>query len=114
MKEDKETAIYGLEGDVEHGLADQLCEELKRERDEGMFMAKVKVLAELVEHHIEEEEEDMLPEYKKNSSKEEREELGQLYLQFQSEIEAQGGDDAPKQGSREAQVAEEMSQKADH
>jgi len=99
MKKDDEMVVEGLEGDVEHGLADQLCEELKRTDDEDMFMAKVKVLAELVEHHIEEEEEEMLPEYKKNSTLEERIELGMLYLQFQSEINAMGNEDAPHEGA---------------
>ncbi len=47
-------AVEGIEGDVEHALADQLCEELKTTSDEDTFMAKVKVLAELVEHHLEE------------------------------------------------------------
>ena len=110
MKEDDEMIVEGLEGDVEHGLADQLCEELKREEDEDMFMAKVKVLAELVEHHIEEEEDEMLPDYKKNSTKEERMELGARYLEFQEEMEAQGGEDAPREGSRKAKVAEERAQ----
>ena len=99
MKEENDMVVEGLEGDVEHQLADQLCEELKRTEDEDMFMAKVKVLAELVEHHIEEEEEEMLPDYKKNSTVEERVELGMMYLQFQSELNAEGNDDAPHEGA---------------
>jgi hypothetical protein len=98
MKSEDDMEVEGLEGDVEHGLADQLCEELKRTSDENLFMAKVKVLAELVEHHIEEEEEDMLPDFKKKSTIEERIELGMKYLEIQSEVNAMGNDDAPHEG----------------
>ena len=77
--------VEGLEGDIEHGLADQLCKELKRTGDKDMFKAKVKVLAEMVEHHIEEEEEDMLPSFKRKSSKQERAELGETYEKLRQE-----------------------------
>lgn len=95
MKQDDDMKVEGLEGDVEHALADQLCEELKNESDEDVFMAKVKVLAELVEHHIKEEEEDMLPDYRKNSDQEERVELGMMYLQRKSDFEAEFAQEMP-------------------
>ncbi|UYL07381.1 hemerythrin domain-containing protein [Bdellovibrio sp. SKB1291214] len=98
MKEEDHT-VEGLEGDVEHALADQLCEELKRTTDRDMFMAKVKVLAELVEHHIEEEEEEMLPEFKHDIPLEERVDLGMQYLQLQGELDAQGDTDSPSERS---------------
>lgn len=82
MKSDRELKVDGLEGDVEHQIADQLSAELKRTSNRDLFMAKVKVLAELVEHHIKEEENDMLPEFKKNSTAEERAELGAKYLKL--------------------------------
>jgi hemerythrin superfamily protein len=85
MKKDSDTKVDGLEGDVEHGLADQLCEELKVARDNELFMAKVKVLAELVEHHLEEEEEELLPSFKKDSTPEERAALGAKYLSIQKQ-----------------------------
>lgn len=89
MKSEDESRIQGLEGDVEHGLASQLCEELKATDDQDLFMAKVKVLAELVEHHIEEEEEEMLPDYKKDSTMEERTALGQKYSKMQESLKDQ-------------------------
>jgi hemerythrin superfamily protein len=84
MKKSSDLKIDGLEGDVEHALADQLATELKSTRDKDMFMAKVKVLAEMLEHHIKEEEEDMLPDYKKNSTSAERQKLGAKYLKLRS------------------------------
>ncbi len=81
MKSKKGQKVEGLEGDIEHGLADKLCKELKHTSDNDMFEAKVKVLAELVGHHLEEEE-DMLPSFKKESKKEERLALGEVYFRL--------------------------------
>ncbi len=98
MKESEEEDIRvdAFEGDVEHGLADQLLEELKRMKGEDeKWTATVKVLAELVEHHIEEEEEELLPDFRKNSELKDRKKLGQKFLKLKSELLAQGGDDSP-------------------
>jgi len=88
MKEDDDLRVEGLEGDVEHAIADQLVHEAKNTDDEDLFSARIKVLAELVEHHIEEEEEEMLPNVRKNSEVEERSELGQRYLQLRMKYES--------------------------
>ena len=97
MKKEEDLREEGLEGDVEHALADQLLEEIKRTDDEDLWSARVKVLAELVEHHIEEEEEEMLPDFRKNSEVEERIQLGADYLQLKAQLEDQGGKDAPEE-----------------
>jgi hemerythrin superfamily protein len=86
MENDQDMSVEGLEGEIEHGLANQLCEELKVTCEHDMFMAKVKVLAELVEHHLEEEEEELLPEFKKETSLEDRRELGARYLSLQEQF----------------------------
>jgi hemerythrin-like domain-containing protein len=100
MKGQDDLRSEGLEGDTEHMLADQLVEEIKRTEDEDTWMAKAKVLAELVEHHIEEEESDLLPDFKKQSEAKERIEIGQMYKQLRSQYQAQGGDDAPSENVR--------------
>ncbi len=103
MKDDEELREDGFEGDVEHSLADQMIEEIKRtEDDEDLWSARVKVLAEMVEHHIEEEEEEMLPEVKKHSKIEDRARLGEQYLKLRAKYEAMGGEDAP----HEKEIAE--------
>jgi hypothetical protein len=62
-KEDQEIV---LEGFAEHHVADLIQEELKAMTPEDeMFDAKMKVLQENIEHHIEEEETEMFPEAKK-------------------------------------------------
>ncbi len=93
--QEEDVRVEGLEGDVEHMLADQLLEEIKRIEDKDQWTATVKVLAELVEHHIEEEESELLPDYKKDSEPAERLELGRKFLKLKSELEGQGSDDAP-------------------
>jgi len=95
IKNEEELRSEALEGDVEHGLADQMVEEALRTDDEDLWSARVKVLAELVEHHIEEEEEDLLPEFRKNSNHELRKELGEEYLATKANINANGSEKNP-------------------
>lgn len=86
MKEEEEVRLEGMEGEVEHSLADQLLNEAKEEEDEDLWSAKVKVLAELLEHHIEEEEDDILPKCRKAFSKEHRIELGNEFLKLKEDV----------------------------
>jgi hemerythrin-like domain-containing protein len=95
MKQDDELREEAFEGDVEHGLADQMIEEAKRTDDKDELSARIKVLAELVEHHIEEEEEEMFPRLRREIGREERGAIADEYLMYQQEIESEGSDDAP-------------------
>ncbi len=71
---------------MEHGLADKLVEEIDQVSDSVKWSAKVKVLAEIVEHHLNEEENELLPRFKKNSSAEERIRIGHKYLAMRSRL----------------------------
>lgn len=79
-----------LEGYEEHALADILVEQLESSGYESEWDdeigAKAKVLAELVEHHVEEEEEETLPEVRSAFAKHELVELGQIYLAARSQM----------------------------
>ena len=55
----------------------------------------MKVLAELVEHHIEEEESDLLPDFKKRSEKEERIALGAEFLEAKRNTLPDGNERVP-------------------
>lgn len=90
MKKKEELREEGFEGDVEHTLADQLVEECKRTEDEDLLGARLKVLAELVEHHIEEEEEELLPDFKENSKSQERIKMGDEFLRLKLDYLAAG------------------------
>lgn len=98
MKDDEDLREEGFEGDVEHGLADQLLEEIKRTDDEDLWGARVKVLAELVEHHIEEEEEELLPDFRKHSDIEERVQMGAKFMELKNKLIEQGGKDTVDEG----------------
>jgi hemerythrin superfamily protein len=104
-EDDEDLRVEGFEGEVEHQLADLMAKQSKSAKDEDVWSARVKVLAELVEHHIKEEEEDVFPEYKKNSDIEERSELGKKYLMKQSEFLAkQQRPKAPRSEASEQQM----------
>lgn len=80
--ENKELRTDGIEGEVEHALAEYMIDEVKMAEDADVWSARAKVLVELVEHHIEEEEDDILPAFKKESDAEERVMIGQQYLEL--------------------------------
>jgi hemerythrin superfamily protein len=84
-----------FEGDTEHAIADQLCEEIKRSPDNDQLSAKIKVLAEMVEHHIQEEENDILPDIEESVDAKILQELTKKYADVQADIIAEGQDDAP-------------------
>lgn len=92
MKSDKELRAEGYEGDVEHALAEQMIDEARRTTDEDLFTARTKVLAELVEHHIQEEESTLLPDFKAQSLPADRLEIGQQFLKLKVDYLAAGGE----------------------
>lgn len=60
-----------LEGYVEHSVASALVKKISRDpsaKQLSNWLAQVQVLAELVEHHVQEEESDLLPQVKKQLS----------------------------------------------
>ncbi|PIT99273.1 MAG: hypothetical protein COT74_09705 [Bdellovibrionales bacterium CG10_big_fil_rev_8_21_14_0_10_45_34] len=83
LKEVDDLRINALEGDTEHAIAEQLIKEVNEsEGDEDSWMAKVKVLAEVVEHHVKEEEKELLKQVRNTFDSEERQEIGELYSQL--------------------------------
>ena len=57
-EKDEETRESGIEGEIEHGLVDQLLQIMTRSRSKGStrWEAYLKVIKDLLEHHIKEEE----------------------------------------------------------
>jgi hemerythrin superfamily protein len=77
-KEDKDLAY---EGDEEHHVADLLLKEIARlDADDDHWHAKIKVLKENVEHHIEEEEGEIWDKAREILSDEEAEEIGEAFV----------------------------------
>jgi hemerythrin superfamily protein len=58
--------------------------------EDEQFDAKMKVLQEQVEHHVEEEEQELFPKVRKACSKEELEEMGMRMEELMEELESAG------------------------
>ncbi|HET8542344.1 MAG TPA: hemerythrin domain-containing protein [Anaeromyxobacter sp.] len=81
-----------LRESVEEHLAMKriLADLMESEPSDEQFDAKMKVLKEQVEHHVEEEEKDLFPKVRKSCSKEELEDLGERMEALAEELEAGG------------------------
>jgi hypothetical protein len=92
LKNVEDLKSEGIEGDTEHAIATQLMTEANdNEMDEDTWMAKVKVLAELVEHHIKEEEGQLLKSVRKEFNLDERETIGERYTELLHQLEERMG-----------------------
>ena len=77
LKEAKETKDITLEAFEEHKVVKRLLSELETlPKDDEKWGAKLKVLKENVEHHVEEEEDEMFKDARKVLTEEQIEELG--------------------------------------
>lgn len=91
MKEEDNLRMEGLEGDIEHTLADQFMKEIAQiKNDDDSWLAKVKVLSELVDHHIKEEEKDVLAQVRKEFDVDTRIDIGREYSQLLSQFQETG------------------------
>ncbi len=81
-----------LRESVEEHLAMKrvLADILEGGTDDEQFMARMKVLQEQVEHHVEEEERELFPKVRKSCSKEELEDLGNRMETLAEELFAEG------------------------
>ncbi len=96
MKQENKLRTEGFEGDVEHILAEQMLDEANNTSDEDLWSARVKVLAEIVEHHIKEEENILLPKFKKYSTKADRVDLGARFLEAKKNTLPDGNERDPR------------------
>jgi hemerythrin superfamily protein len=87
----KRTEDILLESLEEHlGIKRVIADLMEVDAEDETFDAKVKVLKEQVEHHVEEEESDLFPKVKRLFDKEQLEALGQEMSAEQAELEAEG------------------------
>jgi len=88
VEQKEERAMY-FEAVEEHHVVHLLLPELeKTDVSSEEFAAKAKVLKEIIEHHIEEEEAQMFPSARKAMSKDDLAELGQRMAQRKTELMA--------------------------
>ena len=78
----KEQQTHGKEGYIEHGLGDKMLLSLGKMSNplSPEFSAGAKVLKELVEHHVEEEEKNIWSDVEDNFSDEQRVEMNRKFL----------------------------------
>lgn len=87
----KKTKDILLESLEEHlGIKRVLADLMKVDASDETFDAKIKVLKEQVEHHVEEEESDLFPKAKKLLNSEELDALAQEMTAEQTELEEEG------------------------
>lgn len=105
LKETDDLRTEGLEGDTEHAIAEQLMMEINESKgDDDTWMAKVKVLAELVDHHVKEEEKEVLKEVRKAFDAEKRVEIGEMYSQLLSKYRDENGPQKKYSGKENARA----------
>lgn len=90
----------GFEGVTEHALAEQMITDINQTHDQDEWMAKVKVLAELIDHHIEEEEDEMFKQIKKEFDLERRVSIGEEYLKLKKEFHNELSEDMSLKSKR--------------
>jgi hypothetical protein len=85
---EKQSKQDGYEGYLEHGLADKMLAALSK-IDNAMspeFSAAAKVLKEVVEHHVEEEERNVWSDVKKNFSSDQRIDMNRRFEMAKSKV----------------------------
>ena len=91
LKEHDKTKEVSLEGYEEHHVVNEIMAELEETPvDDEKWAAKFAVMKENVEHHIEEEEEEMFPKARQVLDKEQIEALGERMQQRRKELSSQG------------------------
>jgi len=78
----KEQKIHSEEGTMEHALGDNMLQQLGKMKDpmSAEFSAGAKVLKELIEHHVEEEERNIWSDVEKHFSGEDRIAMNKKFL----------------------------------
>jgi hemerythrin superfamily protein len=90
LEKEEPTHEKALEAWEEHHVAKTVLQEmLKMSKDDEHWHAKLSVLEELVEHHIEEEEGELFRKAKKVVAKEQAEEIGMRYEQQKQQMMGQ-------------------------
>lgn len=85
-EEDQEE--MGYEGYTEHGLADSLLKKLKKDDDPTApeWSAEAKVMMEILEHHIKEEESEVFSQVKDDFDHDQREQMGEAFEEQKGKV----------------------------
>lgn len=87
LKEFEELSEMVAEAVEEHQIAEQLLEELAgMEQQNEQWQAKLTVLKEMIEHHVQEEEDELFPEAEELLGEDEAEEMGKTIEQEKKDM----------------------------
>jgi hemerythrin-like domain-containing protein len=89
--DEKGMSVETNEAYVEHELAALLMKSIEATDENDRRAAQIQVLAENVEHHIDEEENDFLPDVKKEFDKNERIKMAQEFLRLRKNSQKETG-----------------------
>lgn len=85
IKDGEDARILSNEAVVEHNSAKMLMDEIDNTaEDDEMWLPRVKVLSEMIDHHVEDEEGDLFDEAKKLLDESQEQEIGQKFLESKS------------------------------
>ncbi len=85
IKDGQDARILSNEAVVEHNSAKMLMDEIDNtDEDNEMWLPRVKVLSEMIDHHVEDEEGDLFDEAKKLLNENQEREIGQKFLEIKS------------------------------
>jgi hemerythrin superfamily protein len=85
MKSKPEFLQDAFDGETEHMVAEQLCDDIRATADEHCLVGKIKVLAEVVEHHIYDEEHDVFPRLRNEINHHKLERLVRSYVMAETQ-----------------------------
>jgi hemerythrin superfamily protein len=100
----EEVKHWAYEGFEEHHLVDQLVSEDQSLNNKDVWQAKFKVICELLEHHLDEEESHFFPRLKKIYTKEERNEKGEAYEELYEELFEESAPASKRMPSRQREI----------
>lgn len=88
LKQHEKIKMLTLEAYEEHALVDELLKKLEKEDcNTDEWCAKFKIMKELIEHHVKEEENDIFPLVKKHISDEQLHEMGEKMQALKEEAD---------------------------
>ena len=97
LKATRKSRVLSIEGKSEHDIGGELLKDLETlDGASDAFAAKAKVLRELVEHHIQEEEGEVHKQARKELSPQDAVVIGRIFTSLKKEIKAELKSGAPK------------------
>lgn len=85
MKTYENLRMHAFASETEHTMAEELVQKLNATPDDDEWKALLKVLVEAVQHHITEEEEEILPEVEREIDQMARKAIGDDYQELKSD-----------------------------